>query len=376
MDLSILPLTGLSQLLFPALLSLVVADGDAFLVSPFSGHPWRPITAASSLHTLSLHDQNGSEDGESNGSSRRMFFCEAARRLTFLTVTTTSASVLTSPKEANAASPTTTTTTTPGALDSLPFTKPANPFVQLETVGMVPKVYFDENRSIYALTERILDGDTFRVRHVPGFSFTNQTPEPLQKRGIADDTLVIRLYGIDCPEIAKNKNQTTQPFANEAKQYTSDLIYRQMVKVTFIRRDRYGRAIAMVETLPSAGFLLSGVPGLGPKDLTLELAKAGLAELYTGGGAEYYVRDLSPIHLKQGSLVIAYHQPCLSLTIVPVIVFSCFFQTKKRDILEAIQEAKKEKRGIWSLGDNRVSAAEQKRILRNEAQDPAAVLAY
>ena len=172
------------------------------------------------------------------------------------------------------------------------ITKPANPFVRLETVGMVPQAYFEENRSIYGFVERILDGDTLRVRHVPGYSFTNQAPEPLQKRGIADETLLIRLYAIDCPEIAKNKKQTTQPFGNEAKQFTSKLVYHEMVKVTFLRRDRYGRAIAMVETLPAGGYLLSGLPGLASKDLTLELAREGLAELYEGGGAEYYVSSL------------------------------------------------------------------------------------
>lgn len=244
-----------------------------------------------------LSPVNDEENGPfvvENYNGRRRFFREAVRSLILLPVATTTAMAtvfacsVACPKEAaNAAAA--ATVTSGGLLDNVQ--KPANPFVQLETVGMVPKAYFDENRSIYAFTERVLDGDTFRVRHVPGFSFTNQTPEPLQKRGIAEDTLVIRLYGIDCPETAKNKNQATQPFGDEAKQFTSNLIYHQMVKVTFVRKDRHGRAIAMVETLPSAGFLLSCVPGLGPKDLTLELARAGLAELYTGGGAEYHVRD-------------------------------------------------------------------------------------
>jgi len=48
-------------------------------------------------------------------------------------------------------------------------------------------------------------------------------------------------------------------------------------------------------------------------------------------------------------------------------------QTKKDEIRAAIREAQKSKRGIWSLGDDRVSAAEQKRMLRSgEGQDPAA----
>jgi endonuclease YncB( thermonuclease family) len=213
---------------------------------------------------------------------------------TMAATTATAVSCGTHCANAAATSATADVATASSVLDSLPsFSNPvvANPFVQLETVGMVPKAYFDQNVAIYAFVERILDGDTLRVRHVPGFSLTQQTPEPLPKRGIADDTLVIRLYGVDCPEIAKNKKQVSQPFGEEAKQFASDLVYRQMVKITFIRKDRYGRAIAMVETLPKGGFLLSGVlPGLGPKDLTIELARAGLAELYTGGGSEYYVR--------------------------------------------------------------------------------------
>jgi endonuclease YncB( thermonuclease family) len=52
---------------------------------------------------------------------------------------------------------------------------------------------------------------------------------------------------------------------------------------------------------------------------------------------------------------------------------SVLYQTKKNDILQAIQEAQRAKRGIWSL-NNRVSAAEQKRILRSESQDPAGVV--
>jgi len=47
-------------------------------------------------------------------------------------------------------------------------------------------------------------------------------------------------------------------------------------------------------------------------------------------------------------------------------------QTRKGEILAAMDEARKAKRGIWSLGENRVSAAEQKRIMRSEGEDPAA----
>ena len=51
-------------------------------------------------------------------------------------------------------------------------------------------------------------------------------------------------------------------------------------------------------------------------------------------------------------------------------------QTRKGEIVAAIQEAQSAKRGIWSLGDQRVSAAEQKRILRGEGEDPAATYSF
>ena len=165
-----------------------------------------------------------------------------------------------------------------------------NPFQQFETVGMIPKSYFDNHLTIYGYTERVIDGDTFRVRHIPGYAmllptnnYESSSPEVKGRRGgIADTTLLIRLYGIDCPEISKNKNQVTQPFGNEAKEYTSNMIDHQVVKITLLRKDRYGRAVAMVETIPS-NILASS------KDLSIELARQGYAELYTGGGFEYNV---------------------------------------------------------------------------------------
>lgn len=97
----------------------------------------------------------------------------------------------------------------------------------------------------------------------------------------------------------------------------------RVVKITLLRKDQYGRAVCAVETMPPAGVLFKWLPGCGRQDVSAELAKAGLAELYTGGGAEYWNR---------------------------------------REALEhAIAAAKGQKLGIWSL-KNRVSAAEQKRL--------------
>jgi endonuclease YncB( thermonuclease family) len=195
-------------------------------------------------------------------------------------------------------------------------------FEQFHTVDDLPKDYFTQHKKIYAFVERIIDGDTFRVRHYPGYSTLNQMPEPLKTRGIADLTLKIRLYGIDTAELAKTKGQISQPFAQEAKDFTTNLIYHKMVEVTFLRKDQYSRAICQVQTLPT--------DKVGPKDVSVELTRAGLAELYTGAGAVY---------------------------------------AGEKEVLEtSIRLAKEKKVGVWSLGDDLVTAKEAKACIRSGAE--------
>lgn len=201
--------------------------------------------------------------------------------------------------------------------------------MQFETVDDVPKEHFRENRSIYAFVERVIDGDTIRVRHYPGYAIRGQKAQSMQKRAISDCTLSIRIYGVDTPELAKFGNPS-QPYAKEAKEFTSSLVLHKMVKITFLRKDQYSRAVCRVKTLPKVGWWCTWLPGFGGKDLSLLLAREGLAELYTGGGAEY-----------------------------------CGNQ-KKLELL--IARAQRRKRGIWSLGTKRVSAAEEKRRIRKTAQ--------
>jgi endonuclease YncB( thermonuclease family) len=189
---------------------------------------------------------------------------------------------------------------------------------------MIPKQRFEEQQVLYAFTERVIDGDTIRVRHIPNYMLRNyllryfynhkQALSPLNQRGIAQETLSIRLYGIDCPEMAKKKTQITQPFAEKAKEFTTQLCLHCVVKITLLRKDQYNRAVAVVQVLPSGWFRR-------PTDVSMALAQAGLAELYTGGGAEY--GDQLPA------------------------------------LQASIEQAQRKRLGIWSL-PQRVSAADYK----------------
>lgn len=135
----------------------------------------------------------------------------------------------------------------------------------------------------------------------------------------------IRIYAVDCPEIRKRRSDPpSQPFGEEAKEYSSSMVLGEKVKITLLRKDQYGRAVAKVEH--GRRF----VPPLAKRDLSMDLLKEGLATVYTGGGAEY-----------DGSY---------------------------EDFLETQRLAKKRRRGVWSLGEEMVSPAEFKRQMKQLKQ--------
>ena len=188
-------------------------------------------------------------------------------------------------------------------------------FPRFDTVADIPKQYFSEKRTIYGRVERVIDGDTVRIRHCSTRFACPKAADPNARR-IYDSTLSIRIYGVDCPELQKRKTDLpSQPFAEEAKEFASGLVLDKTVRVKLLRKDQYGRAVGKVEK--------NGWFGT-KKDLSVQLIDRGLASLYTGGGAEY---------------------------------------DGNRELLEQKQkQAERKKKGIWKAGsDNLVTPAEYKR---------------
>ena len=133
---------------------------------------------------------------------------------------------------------------------------------------------------------RVTDGDTIRV--------IGQGNE-----------LVIRLVGIDAPEISHKKREPSQPFGQASTKYLAGLVLNKTVEIKEYGQDRYGRTL--------------GVVFLGGKNVNLEMVKAGYAEVYRGAPAPGF--DNSPY----------WH---------------------------AEEQAKAAKRGMWSLGEKYVSPKE------------------
>jgi endonuclease YncB( thermonuclease family) len=127
------------------------------------------------------------------------------------------------------------------------------------------------------------------------------------QRDIDGDTILldsgarVRLQGINCPESVK-PNWPVEPWGMEASQFTKDFLKRarNQVRLTFSseRKDRYDRFLAFVWD--------------GDVMLNEELVRAGLADVHS----EW---NYSPV--------------------------------MKRRLLEAQDEARKARRGIWSKPD-------------------------
>ena len=120
-----------------------------------------------------------------------------------------------------------------------------------------------------------------------------------------DISIIVRLTGIDAPEIPDKEWEFGQPYSRQAKNYLAVWILNEAVDIKGYGLDEDNRIWGVIH--------LRGV------DINLEMIRSGLAEVYRGG---------SP----QG----------LDLTMY----------------LKEEKQARQEKRGMWSLGDNYVSPLE------------------
>ncbi|GLE00951.1 hypothetical protein PINS_up009748 [Pythium insidiosum] len=180
------------------------------------------------------------------------------------------------------------------------------PFRRFTTVDDIPMSFFHQERQITARSVSVSDGDTFRARHVPLWRSAGGF-----KGKMSENTLQIRLAGIDTPETAKF-GSPGQPFGDEAKAWLSQTLEGRKLTLTLLHKDQYARAVCMVHY------------GRWPfrRNASEEILKAGLANVYRQAGAVYGGR---------------------------LEVF---------ERLEA--EAQQKKRGIWSQGKKLETASEYK----------------
>ncbi len=133
--------------------------------------------------------------------------------------------------------------------------------------------------------------------------------------------LLVRLVGIDAPEVWKQDPRESQPFALRARDYLANLIENKLIKI---------RACGI-----KTGKYVAGEVFLGKKDINLEMVKEGYAEV-------------------------------LKVCIPSGLNLSAFERAEA--------EARRAKKGIWSLGDKYVSPATWRK--RRNAKSICSILLY
>ncbi|KAI0319415.1 hypothetical protein OF83DRAFT_1162960 [Amylostereum chailletii] len=191
---------------------------------------------------------------------------------------------------------------------------------------MTPDV-FAKKRWIKGYVTNVGDADNFRLYHTPGFGWrwpfkfrgVPSTTKAIPSTELRAQTIHIRMAGVDAPEAA-HFGRPAQPYAEEALQWLKNTVEGRTVYCQVILRDQYGRVVAIPHLRPwfLPGFLATG------KCVSLEMLKAGWAEVYEQAGAEYG-------------------------------------RWGKDEFLKLQVEAQSARRGIWEHGTNAESPSEYKR---------------
>ncbi|KZP27968.1 nuclease [Athelia psychrophila] len=140
-------------------------------------------------------------------------------------------------------------------------------------------------RWIKGVVTSVGDADNFRLYHTPGFGWRwplKFRRVPTLSKELKDETIHIRIAGVDAPEAA-HFGRPSQPYSAEALAWLKGAIEGKKLRCLLLRRDQYARVVGLVELPPRflPGWL---VPG---KSLGLEMLKAGWATTYQQAGAEY-----------------------------------------------------------------------------------------
>ncbi|KAI0396094.1 SNase-domain-containing protein [Xylariaceae sp. FL0594] len=139
---------------------------------------------------------------------------------------------------------------------------------------------FFRRRTLFGKVTSVGDGDNFHLFHTPGGRLTGWgwlRSVPTKKAQLKNNTIPVRLAGIDAPECA-HWGRPAQPFSTDALAWLSNYILGRRVRAKIYKKDQYDRIVATVYV---RRFLIR-------RDVGLEMLKMGLATTYEAkSGAEF-----------------------------------------------------------------------------------------
>ncbi|KAL2823154.1 hypothetical protein BDW59DRAFT_149011 [Aspergillus cavernicola] len=151
----------------------------------------------------------------------------------------------------------------------------------------IPPPYF-RSRSILGKVTSVGDGDNFRIYHTPGgrlagWGWLPWKKVPKGKKELKDNTIHIRLAGVDAPELA-HFGRPEQPFARDAHEWLTSFLLDRRVRAYVHRPDQYQRVVATVCIRRVLDFPIP----FRRRDVSYEMLRRGLATVYEAkSGSEF-----------------------------------------------------------------------------------------
>ncbi|KDE03312.1 hypothetical protein MVLG_06184 [Microbotryum lychnidis-dioicae p1A1 Lamole] len=129
-------------------------------------------------------------------------------------------------------------------------------------------------RALRGIVTSVGDADNFRLYHRPCWAFYRRVPTT--RAGLKNQTLHVRLAGVDAPELSHFGNPA-QAYSAEALDWLTRSVLGRTVYVELYSKDRYGRVVGMA--------YVRNFPFIFRRNVSEEMLKRGLATVYTQGGA-------------------------------------------------------------------------------------------
>ena len=104
--------------------------------------------------------------------------------------------------------------------------------VQFKTSQEIPENYFTENATIQGSITKVIDGDTVKFYH----TLNPSDPVPTKGYILKDQTLTIRIAGIDAPETDHGPGKPGMPFGKEAADFLSSQTENQQVDLVLLSK--------------------------------------------------------------------------------------------------------------------------------------------
>ncbi|KAI5124543.1 hypothetical protein M0805_003065 [Coniferiporia weirii] len=162
-------------------------------------------------------------------------------------------------------------------------------FRRIQNIDYLPPKLITKKRWVKGYVTKVRDGDNFRLYHTPAFGWRFPIKFrhiPDKTKDLVDQTLHIRMAGIDAPEISHFGNPG-QEFGDEALAWTKQTLEGKFIYCQLLRRDQYRRIVAVpMLPWPLLPNFFTPLFGIG-KCVSFEMLKAGWAVTYVEGGAVY-----------------------------------------------------------------------------------------